>query len=201
MAFYDTPGLYYQGQFKLHAGWMQGGGRIHPRTVLMNDTNDLNLNWGMIFRKDTYVNARSRWRLFQALGLTHTIMSVPAPTPQEMAAQAAAAAAARQFNIEAFTLLGVGLTVTALRTYVRISSVGVKRLQVDDYLVWFAAVRKSKDKPSESFKLIDALQICYSVETALAYSVGNAAHGLANNGMTPEQRASLSPDSPEWALR
>ena len=48
MAFYDTPDLYYQGQFKLHAGWMQGGGRIHPRTVLMNDTNDLNLNWGMI---------------------------------------------------------------------------------------------------------------------------------------------------------
>ena len=73
-------------------------------------------------------------------------MSVPAPTPQEMAAQAAAAAAARQFNIEAFTLLGVGLTVTILRTYVRISSVGVKRLQVDDYLVWFAAVRKSKDQ-------------------------------------------------------
>jgi len=69
-------------------------------------------------------------------------MSVPAPTPQEMmAAQAAAAAAARQFNIEAFTLLGVGLTVTILRTYVRVSSVGVKRLQVDDYLVWFAAVR------------------------------------------------------------
>jgi hypothetical protein len=69
-----------------------------------------------------------------------------------MAAQAAAAAAARQFNIEAFTLLGVGLTVTALRTYVRISSVGVKRLQVDDYLVWFAAVRKSKDNLSESFQ-------------------------------------------------
>jgi hypothetical protein len=67
-----------------------------------------------------------------------------------MAAQAAAAAAARQFNIEAFTLLGVGLTVTALRTYVRISSVGVKRLQVDDYLVWFAAVRSSNDKLSEA---------------------------------------------------
>ena len=63
-----------------------------------------------------------------------------------MAAQAAAAAAARQFNIEAFTLLGVGLTVTILRTYVRISSVGLKRLQVDDYLVWFAAVRDSPAK-------------------------------------------------------
>ena len=68
-------------------------------------------------------------------------MSAIAPTPREMAAQAAAAAAARQFNIEAFTLLGIGLTITILRTYVRVSSVGVKRLQVDDYLVWFAAVR------------------------------------------------------------
>jgi len=67
-------------------------------------------------------------------------MSATAPTPQEMAAQAAAAAAAHQFNIEAFTLLGIGLTITILRTYVRVSSVGVKRLQVDDYLVWFAAV-------------------------------------------------------------
>ena len=57
-----------------------------------------------------------------------------------MAAQAAAAAVAHQFNIEAFTLLGIGLTITILRTYVRVSSVGVKRLQVDDYLVWFAAV-------------------------------------------------------------
>jgi hypothetical protein len=67
-----------------------------------------------------------------------------------MAAQAAAAAAARQFNIEAFTLLGVGLTVTILRTYVRVSSVGVKRLQVDDYLVWFAAVSKPNDRLSEN---------------------------------------------------
>ena len=68
-----------------------------------------------------------------------------------MAAQAAAAAAARQFNIEAFTLLGVGLTVTILRTYVRISSVGVKRLQVDDYLVWFAAVRNPTRNLSETY--------------------------------------------------
>jgi hypothetical protein len=78
-------------------------------------------------------------------------MSAPAPTPQELAAQAAAAAAARQFNIEAFTLLGVGLAITVLRTYVRISSVGWRRLQVDDYLVWFAAVRDS----SYNFEVMD----------------------------------------------
>jgi len=69
-------------------------------------------------------------------------MSAPATSPQELAAQAAAAAAAQQFNIEAFTLLGVGLFITILRTYTRISTVGWRRLEVDDYLIWFAAVWK-----------------------------------------------------------
>lgn len=70
-------------------------------------------------------------------------MSAPAPTPQEQMAQAAAAAAAaKQFNIEAFTLLGIGITIIALRTYARVSAVGLRRLQADDYLVWFAAVRR-----------------------------------------------------------
>lgn len=44
-------------------------------------------------------------------------------------------------------------------------------------------------------------QIFYAAETALAYSVGHVAHGLANNGMTDEQRATLSPDSEEFRLR
>ncbi|KAM0720863.1 hypothetical protein Q7P37_003148 [Cladosporium fusiforme] len=109
-------------------------------------------------------------------------MSAPAPSPEEQAAQAAAAAAAEQFTREAFTLLGVGLLITILRTYARIRAVGIKRLQVDDYLIWFAAT-------------------CYAAETALAYNVGHAAHGLANNGMTPEERVALQPDSPEFALR
>ena len=68
------------------------------------------------------------------------IMSAPALSPEEQAAQAAMAAAAEQFNIEAFTLLGVGLFITILRTYTRISTVGWRRLEVDDYLIWFAAV-------------------------------------------------------------
>lgn len=68
-------------------------------------------------------------------------MSAPVPTPEQQAAQAAAAAAAQQFNIEAWTLLAVGLVVTALRTYARIKSVGFRKLEADDYLVWFAAVR------------------------------------------------------------
>lgn len=36
---------------------------------------------------------------------------------------------------------------------------------------------------------------------ALAYSVGNAAHGLANNSMTEAQRAALAPDSTEYRER
>ncbi|KAI1132504.1 hypothetical protein F5Y10DRAFT_209023 [Nemania abortiva] len=84
--------------------------------------------------------------------------------------------------IEAWTYLAVGLVVTALRTYFRVSQVGIRKLQVDDYLVWVAA-------------------IFYIAETTAAYSVGAVAHGLANNGISDEARRSLSPDDPEYHLR
>lgn len=44
-------------------------------------------------------------------------------------------------------------------------------------------------------------QLFYTAQTALAYSIGNAAHGLANNGMTDAQRIALSPDNPEFGFR
>lgn len=44
------------------------------------------------------------------------------------------------FSIEAFTLLGVGLLVIGLRTYMRVRSVGVAGFQADDYLMLLAAV-------------------------------------------------------------
>lgn len=86
------------------------------------------------------------------------------------------------FTIEAFTLLGVGLLVIGLRTFARISGGGLRGLQPDDYLMLLAA-------------------IVYSIETALAYSVGAYWHGLANNGMTDEQRKNLDPSSEEARLR
>ncbi|KAI8668268.1 hypothetical protein NCS55_00851900 [Fusarium keratoplasticum] len=95
---------------------------------------------------------------------------------------AAAMAALRAFNIEAFTLLALALLVTALRSYVRISTVGLRNLWADDYLVLLAAV-------------------VYSIETGLAYSVGNIAKGMANNSMTDKQRAALQPDDTEYQLR
>ncbi|KAF5025614.1 hypothetical protein F66182_2316 [Fusarium sp. NRRL 66182] len=88
----------------------------------------------------------------------------------------------KTFNVEAFLLLGIALLVTALRSYVRISSVGFRNLWADDYLVVVGA-------------------FIYAIETGLAYSVGNIAHGLANNSMTDEYRASLTPDDPEYQLR
>ncbi|KAL2267178.1 hypothetical protein VTJ83DRAFT_4455 [Remersonia thermophila] len=86
------------------------------------------------------------------------------------------------FVKEAFALLGVGLFVIGLRLCVRVSAVGVRRLQADDYLMVLAA-------------------ILYSVETYLAYTVGVYWKGLANNGMTDEQRRSLNPSSEEYRLR
>ncbi|EEU39499.1 uncharacterized protein NECHADRAFT_25451, partial [Fusarium vanettenii 77-13-4] len=86
------------------------------------------------------------------------------------------------FTTEAFTLLGIGLGFIILRSYARISAVGFRRLEADDYLMVVAA-------------------IAYSIETALAYSVGAFWHGLANNGMTDEQRKALDPSSEEYRLR
>ncbi|KAK3389147.1 hypothetical protein B0H63DRAFT_94846 [Podospora didyma] len=86
------------------------------------------------------------------------------------------------FTREAFVLLGVGLLVIGLRSYVRITTVGIRGLQADDYLMLVAAV-------------------AYSIETALAYSVGAYWKGLANNAMTDEQRLLLDPASEEFRLR
>ncbi|KAL0931393.1 uncharacterized protein CTRU02_214128 [Colletotrichum truncatum] len=86
------------------------------------------------------------------------------------------------FTTEAFTLLGVAIAVVFLRTYARIKAVGWKHLQADDYLM--------------------LVVVCtYSAETALAYSVGAYWRGLANNGMTDEQRRNLDPNSEEFRLR
>ncbi|KAI1378023.1 hypothetical protein F4677DRAFT_414238 [Hypoxylon crocopeplum] len=98
------------------------------------------------------------------------------------AAAPAAVAALRQFVTEDWTLFSIGLSFTALRTVARVKQVGFRGLQVDDYLVWVA-------------------MIFYAAETSLAYSVGAVAKGLANNGMTDEQRQTLDPSSTEYQTR
>ncbi|KAH7220440.1 uncharacterized protein BKA55DRAFT_486387, partial [Fusarium redolens] len=86
------------------------------------------------------------------------------------------------FTTEAFTLLGIGLAIIGLRWYVRISAVGIRGLQPDDYLMVLVVVS-------------------YTLETILRYNVGARWHGLANNGMTNEQRAALDPASDEYTWR
>ena len=62
------------------------------------------------------------------------------------AAQAAAASAAEaafhRFAVESWTLYGIGVLATFLRTYARIRAVGVRNLRLDDYLVWVGVVRQ-----------------------------------------------------------
>ncbi|KAI9732407.1 MAG: hypothetical protein M1834_001615 [Cirrosporium novae-zelandiae] len=60
--------------------------------------------------------------------------------------------------------------------------VGIRNFHLDDYMMLVALV-------------------VYSLETACAYSVGAIYFGVANNGMTDEERASLDPDSHEYYLR
>ena len=45
------------------------------------------------------------------------------------------------------------------------------------------------------------MQMCYIVETALAYYAENKADGLTNGFMTDGQRAELQPSSTEYELR
>ncbi|CAG8918450.1 unnamed protein product [Penicillium salamii] len=86
------------------------------------------------------------------------------------------------FNTEAFTLLALSIVIIGLRTTARWIMVGPKNFQADDYLMLVACV-------------------VYGLETGAAYMVGAWFMGLANNAMTDEQRATLSPDSEEYRLR
>ncbi|KAL8424020.1 hypothetical protein RB596_004019 [Gaeumannomyces avenae] len=100
----------------------------------------------------------------------------------QAAAIAEAEAAFRSFTIELFTLFGIGALSTVLRTYGRIRKVGLANLAADDFLVWLGL-------------------ICYATQASLGYSIGNLAQGLANNGMTDEQRASIDVNGKEHELR
>jgi hypothetical protein len=86
------------------------------------------------------------------------------------------------FLVEAFTLLAIAILVTSLRTYSRITLVGIRRFEADDYLVLVGVV-------------------FHSLETGCAYGSAVLARGLANNSMTDEQRATLDPNSEEYHAR
>ncbi|KAI0170231.1 hypothetical protein BJ166DRAFT_190729 [Pestalotiopsis sp. NC0098] len=83
---------------------------------------------------------------------------------------------------EVFILLGIGLAIILLRLYARWEAVGFSRWEADDYLMIL-------------------VMGAYSTESALAYQVVANYDGLANNGMTDQQRADLSPDSDEYRMR
>ncbi|CCT75720.1 related to integral membrane protein PTH11 [Fusarium fujikuroi IMI 58289] len=89
---------------------------------------------------------------------------------------------ADSFAAEAFTLLSIGISVIGLRTFARIRQVGVRNFEADDYLMLLAIIP-------------------YTIETALAYTVGAKFHGLTNSGMTDEERKALSPHSEEFTWR
>ncbi|KAE8355734.1 hypothetical protein BDV28DRAFT_145919 [Aspergillus coremiiformis] len=86
------------------------------------------------------------------------------------------------FTVEAFTLLSIAIVAIAIRIVARWITAGPKNFQLDDFLMPLAGV-------------------FFGLETGAAYCVGNWWHGLANNSMTDEQRATLSPTSEEYRLR
>ncbi|KAJ6259672.1 hypothetical protein Dda_5310 [Drechslerella dactyloides] len=109
--------------------------------------------------------------------------SGPPMTPEEMAALAAQLAAVQAFFKEAWTLLAIGLLFIIGRLVARYTlSGGFSGFKPDDLLMVVAGV-------------------VYSLETTAAYCVGYLAKGLANNGMTPEQREALVIGSDEYNTR
>lgn len=100
-------------------------------------------------------------------------------TAAEAAAAAAQAAAIKEFDTELFTFLALASCTTVFRTYIRLRSIG---LRADDYFAWLGT-------------------IFHGIETAMSYLVVHEVQGLANNGLTDAQRASLSTESPEYSLR
>ncbi|KAE8160875.1 hypothetical protein BDV40DRAFT_269343 [Aspergillus tamarii] len=86
------------------------------------------------------------------------------------------------FTIEAFTLLSIAIVTIAIRITARWITAGPRNFKLDDFLMPLAGV-------------------VYGLETGAAYCVGAWWMGLANNAMTDEQRATLSPTSEEYRLR
>ncbi|UZP38647.1 hypothetical protein NXS19_006463 [Fusarium pseudograminearum] len=84
--------------------------------------------------------------------------------------------------IEGWTLYAVGVAATFLRFYARMRVDGFRSLKAEDYLMVLSI-------------------IFYTIQTTLAYNIGILAHGLANNGMSEAERASISPSDPEYDLR
>ncbi|RAH51261.1 uncharacterized protein BO95DRAFT_510276 [Aspergillus brunneoviolaceus CBS 621.78] len=97
-------------------------------------------------------------------------------------ARDAASKAAYNTNVQLWTMYAIGVAVTMLRTWSQARVVGWRHLRLDDYLVWVGI-------------------LFYTAQVSLAYNVGAVAHGLANNSMTDAQRATLSPESPEYHAR
>lgn len=124
----------------------------------------------------------------------------------DAASENAAEAALHKSTVELWLLYTIGVILTILRTYTRVKVGGLRHLRAEDFLVWAGIVCGSHLTlcnlyVSHDVANIQSEQIFYTAQTALAYSVGNVAHGLANNGLSDAQRATLSHDSPEYQLR
>ncbi|KAL2260410.1 hypothetical protein VTK26DRAFT_5590 [Humicola hyalothermophila] len=85
-------------------------------------------------------------------------------------------------NTEAYVLLSLVVVIISARMIYRIRTVGFRGLALDDYLMPLGGI------------------LCI-VDLIAAIFVVTKADGLTNSYMTPEERASLSPDSEEWDKR
>ncbi|CZR50324.1 uncharacterized protein PAC_00196 [Phialocephala subalpina] len=89
---------------------------------------------------------------------------------------------AENFVAEAWSTWAIAICFILLRFYARITILGWRKLALDDAFMACAA-------------------LTYTAETTAAYFVAAKWLGLANSGMTDEQRETLNPNSEEWRFR
>ncbi|PHH86633.1 hypothetical protein CDD83_9951 [Cordyceps sp. RAO-2017] len=76
---------------------------------------------------------------------------------------------------------------------------------IDTIIILFRILMRWRNLSFRGLAVDDFLMLCIipfdTVSTAIGYLVSAEANGLANSGMTPLERATLSPDSEEYRLR
>ncbi|PQE24973.1 integral membrane pth11 protein [Rutstroemia sp. NJR-2017a BVV2] len=86
------------------------------------------------------------------------------------------------FIAEVWSTWAIAICFIFLRFYAKVTTVGWQKLALDDLFMMLAG-------------------LSYTAESIAAYFVAGKWLGLANSGMTDEQRATLDPDSQEWRFR
>lgn len=111
--------------------------------------------------------------------------------------------ASRELVLEWGILFGLVVVFTGVRTYARMRISGFRGLRWDDYLVWMAVVFYAALTVDGVQSLLKSRSHEIMLTPLSVYIIGVETEGLANDGLSDEQRAALAadPEGQEFKLR